>query len=295
MKDLSSIMQGVVKKVPLSQVIPDSNQPRQEFDEMDMEKLQASIRKQGILTPITVEPKKGGKYLIIDGERRYRCSKNLKAKIVLVNILKKSLTEAEKNITRFHLQETHTQWTVFEKAEAMAKLKDALKIDETKLARALSLNVATCTNYLAVLQFPIKFRKLAIKERLPFSYLRQLVKLNNLLPSEVKKDIPQYINVTIKKYKEGFIVNAAHLGILVKLVKNGELNPVKRFFKELPYTAQNALNDSDIVDDSYVQSVQARGKSLIQDIRMIHKNKLEVDDITEVVLRTLIEEINKVM
>lgn len=65
------------EEIPLSQVIPDSGQPRKFFNPLSLERLAKSIEKNGLLQPILVRPYGDGKYIIVHGERRYRAHKLL--------------------------------------------------------------------------------------------------------------------------------------------------------------------------------------------------------------------------
>lgn len=63
--------------LPLDSIIPNQKQPRQVFDEDELEELAASIREVGVLQPIVVRPIEGGEeqqYELIMGERRWRAS-----------------------------------------------------------------------------------------------------------------------------------------------------------------------------------------------------------------------------
>ncbi len=67
--------------------MPNPDQPRVEFDAVEIESLAESIREQGLIQPITVE-EHGDGYLLIDGERRLRAMKSLgkpliEAKVIL--------------------------------------------------------------------------------------------------------------------------------------------------------------------------------------------------------------------
>ena len=59
--------------IPLSKIIRDESQPRQTFDETALAALADSIRANGVLQPIVVV-KKGDKYQIVAGERRFRAA-----------------------------------------------------------------------------------------------------------------------------------------------------------------------------------------------------------------------------
>lgn len=63
------------KLLPLHRVEPNPEQPRQDFDEEELEALAESIRIHGILQPLTVRETGDGYYQIIAGERRWRAAR----------------------------------------------------------------------------------------------------------------------------------------------------------------------------------------------------------------------------
>lgn len=64
----------VVQTVPLSSIDPNRDQPRKEFREESLKELADSIRAVGVIQPIVVM-KRGNRYSIIAGERRWRASR----------------------------------------------------------------------------------------------------------------------------------------------------------------------------------------------------------------------------
>ncbi|HVN97838.1 MAG TPA: ParB/RepB/Spo0J family partition protein [Syntrophorhabdaceae bacterium] len=60
-------------KLPITDIFPNPNQPRKEFEQTALEELAASIREYGVRQPILVTPREG-RYMIVAGERRYRAS-----------------------------------------------------------------------------------------------------------------------------------------------------------------------------------------------------------------------------
>lgn len=65
----------VIQKLPLSLIYANEEQARKIFDEGKLHELAASIRAEGLISPITVRPDGTGKYMIVAGERRYRACK----------------------------------------------------------------------------------------------------------------------------------------------------------------------------------------------------------------------------
>lgn len=67
--------QSAYRLLPIYKVEPNPDQPRQDFDEAELEALAESIRIHGILQPLTVRETASGYYQIIAGERRWRAAR----------------------------------------------------------------------------------------------------------------------------------------------------------------------------------------------------------------------------
>lgn len=64
-----------VSELRLSQIVPNRDQPRKEFDAEALRELSESIAKHGLIQPLLVRPLEDGTYQIIAGERRWRASR----------------------------------------------------------------------------------------------------------------------------------------------------------------------------------------------------------------------------
>lgn len=58
----------------LTEIVPNDNQPRRVFDKELLEELAESIKLKGVIQPVIVTKLDSGKYMIIEGERRWRAS-----------------------------------------------------------------------------------------------------------------------------------------------------------------------------------------------------------------------------
>ena len=61
--------------LPIHKVEPNAAQPRQDFDEEELQALAESIEVHGVIQPLTVRELAGGYYQIIAGERRWRAAR----------------------------------------------------------------------------------------------------------------------------------------------------------------------------------------------------------------------------
>ncbi len=64
-----------IQEIPIGDLDPNPDQPRQTFHEESILQLADSIRDQGVLQPLLVVAAPNGRYRIIAGERRYRASR----------------------------------------------------------------------------------------------------------------------------------------------------------------------------------------------------------------------------
>ena len=61
--------------LPIYKVEPNKDQPRQDFDEEELQALADSITEHGVIQPLTVRELPSGYYQIIAGERRWRAAR----------------------------------------------------------------------------------------------------------------------------------------------------------------------------------------------------------------------------
>lgn len=69
-----SLLETVVREIPVEDIDPNAEQPRRDFDKEALRQLADSIREAGVLSPILVV-EEGMRYRIVAGERRYRASR----------------------------------------------------------------------------------------------------------------------------------------------------------------------------------------------------------------------------
>lgn len=79
--------------LPLSEIVPNREQPRKEFDEDALADLSASIAQHGVLQPLLVRPMPDGSYQLVAGERRWRASRM--AGLTEVPVVIRDMTEQE--------------------------------------------------------------------------------------------------------------------------------------------------------------------------------------------------------
>ena len=140
-----------VVELLLEDIVPNEKQPRKFFDDLKIDDLMASIKEKGLMQPIMVR-RKGHKYEIIAGERRYRACKKLELKKIPVII--KDATDVEtlelaliENIQRENLN-------LIEKAKAYKELIEEFGLTHQDLSKRIGQERSTVTNTIRLLSLP---------------------------------------------------------------------------------------------------------------------------------------------
>ena len=136
-----------IEIIPLNKIVPDENQPRKLFDPELLKSLKASVERYGVMNPVTVE-KIGEKYLLVDGERRFRVATELKLGEI-PTVIQPTQNAVDRLVRQFHLQEQHAEWTPTEKAVTVSTLARELKIPLKEVCEMLSIPKNTADRYVA--------------------------------------------------------------------------------------------------------------------------------------------------
>ena len=146
-----------VSYINLSDIKPNPDQPRRDFNNTSLAELSKSIKEKGIITPITVRESNKG-YEIIAGERRWRAAKKAKLKSIPAYILNIG-DEAEmmevaliENIQREDLNP-------IEEAEGYAVLNSKYSLSHDGIAKTIGKKRTTISNALRLLKLPPEIRK----------------------------------------------------------------------------------------------------------------------------------------
>ena len=145
------INQQQTHELPLKDIEPNPDQPRKNFTEDALETLMESIKNFGIVQPIVVR-KKGKKYQIVAGERRYRAASALGLEQVPV-IIKDYSTE---EVTEIALVENLQRQDLdpIEEAFAYQRLLDTFKQTQDLIATRVGRSRSHVANMMRLLKLP---------------------------------------------------------------------------------------------------------------------------------------------
>ena len=196
--------------VPLTQIIPNRNQPRQEFNPEQMEELTASIKENGILQPLTVRELEGGDFELIAGERRLRAAKDAGLETVPVYILS---VDADVEMMEYALVENiqRVDLKPLEKAEGYAILSGKYDLSQEDIAKRVGKSRPAIANALRLLKLPPEIKsslnsgKISTGHALAILALRKSLQMMTLHQKVVREELSvRQTEALVKKYSESF-------------------------------------------------------------------------------------------
>ena len=288
----------------LSHVDPDliaknPENPRIIFREDELDSLMRSIEQVGIQVPLSVY-QKGKKFILIDGERRWRCSRKLGLSEVPV-IIEPEPTPLENLLMMFNIHNVRVQWDLLALAFKIEKVRDLVKrerkveLSKKELADLTGVTTATIARCDELLALPKKYQEIIWKElEKPkgeqkftedlFLEIRKSIKaIENYLPELLNEFPPNKIlDVFYKKYEQGIEVNRVRFrdiskiarGQLVGIPRTKCLATIKRYLKDFDYSIEEAFNDS--VADAYSERTTER--KLFDIIQFLKNTKSIAED-----------------
>ena len=223
------VVEKVIKKeevmVKITEVEPNREQPRKNFNEDALLELADSIKQFGIIQPLVVQ-KQDDYYEIIAGERRWRAAKLAGLKEVPVII--KNYTEQERveialieNIQREDLNP-------IEEAMAYKRLMEEFHLKQDEIADRVAKSRTAVTNSMRLLKLTSKVQEMVIADMISAGHARALLGISDETLQE---------NTAMKVFDEKLSVRETE-----KLVKN-LVSPAKKEKTERN-TAEDAIYES---------------------------------------------------
>ena len=244
--------------IPIEQIIVNQHQPRKYFDDEQLKNLTESIKKNGILQPVTIRKIKENKFELIAGERRLRSAKkagikHIPAFIISINNLSEMMEYALiENIQRVNLNP-------IEEAEGYLVLKEKYNFTQEKIALSVSKSRSEIANKLRLLNLPEIIRTALLNNKIYYANARSLLSINN------QKEMIAIFNKIIKNK-----LSIRQTENLIKGLKN----------KKISVETSNAfLIEEKILNEKLGTKVIIQSNNKIGKIKISFKNKDELQQI----------------
>lgn len=253
--------------IDITKIQPNPNQPRTHFNETLLQELSESIRENGVLQPLLVR-KKGQKYEIIAGERRYQASKLAgieKLPVIIKDVDDQKMLELAliENLQRSDLNP-------IEEAKGYKQLLKESGMTQEALSKAVSKSRSAITNSLRLLDLPDEVQQFLFDGKMTAGHARAIL----AVPFEDAR-----IRLAQKVVNEGLSVRATEN--LAPLFSVGE--EPKKTKSVTPQSYKKAARALRQVFNTNVKVKSSRGKNKIE---IEFKDEEELSQILSVVMNS---------
>lgn len=304
-------------QVPIDKIDRNPDNPRIVFRSGELESLMESIRQYGVRVPISVF-KRGKKFILIDGERRFRCSLKLN-KQTIPAIVQEEPTPLNNLLLMFNIHALREQWDLFTIA---MKLPDVIRLlkkelgkepTERDISAKTGLLVSKVRRCRILIDLPQQYKDLILdelhkpksKQKLTEDMFiemeRALTRVSRTMPELVEERRDEIRDVLIEKYKSETIDNIVDFRLISKMASTTKIaeekvsdakKALKRLFQSNNYSAREAFNDS-VSSLFQEKEVLSRINSLIDRIEEFDAE--EIDDELRGALGTLVDKANELL
>ncbi|MCK4620707.1 MAG: ParB/RepB/Spo0J family partition protein [Desulfuromonadales bacterium] len=209
-----------LKNLTPDEIYKNPENPRIIFRQEEMENLMLSISKLGIQVPVAVY-KDGGKYYLLDGERRWRCSKKLNLRTIPALVQEKP-SPLENLLLMYNIHALREQWDYFTIASKLQTIVDlyveekGYPPNEVELSEETGLGRGQIRRCRLLLDLPERFKEMLLEElKLPKSQQkisedffiemeRSLKTVTNRIP-EFAEDIDTVRDTLVEKFRNNTI------------------------------------------------------------------------------------------
>lgn len=294
--------------IPLSQIEVNSLNPRKRFVDTEGDTLIESILSKGLLNPIIVFKKsKSSKYVILDGERRFRAFQKINETVIPCHVLEKEPTELENLSLMFHIHNVREEWTDFAIAQALIKVigemgkkvSELERKDKLELVKITSLSEYKINKYLVFYDYPQsvldKFMHSEMQEEpnkgMDPDILAEMHSPIKIIEQEIPQFLKKYsvdkiIDACIKKKSKGVITtNRDFRGLAKSLtaMKKGSvrkevmIEKLTSFVKDVSVTPQSIFEDTS--ETIYqVDSIIKKADLLIKEVQNLNLNQVTKEE-----------------
>src|SRR5690242_2832722 len=296
-----------LKNISLNEIDRNPENPRIIFRQEELDQLLTSIKKIGLQVPISVYRDKN-KYIIIDGERRWKTFLKLNYPTIPA-IIQPKPTELENLILMFNIHGLREQWDVFTIANKLTRIIELKKNElgreptEQELSEETGLTRGILRRCKLIIALPARFKKIILEE-LKKPKKEQVFSEDFFLEMEgalktVKNNVPESVakinevrDVLMKKYETGIVKNLTDFRKLSKIATSWK--NVEYPFEKIEAAFKKVFNDNSIsIDDVYKETVEAlygdkklsnNAYNFLQRIRRITNEDLEDPELKETLL-----------
>lgn len=274
-----------VKEIPTNSLKPNPHNPRLIFDKKPLKELEDSIANVGILVPLIVYwNDKQSSFIILDGERRWICAKNLKLETVPVNQLAEP-TLVQNIVTMFQIHNKRQDWELMPSALKLEILmKETGERNEKRLAVVTGLTASTVSRCKKLLSYAREYQDLMLdsnpskRVKADFFILLHSVLTDRLVRKMTWFSKDEFIDRMLFKYQERKGIKAVTDFRLIKQYINnareiGKDSEIDKRLSEFTYYDSLPLEHLIIAE----ADLSASARKTISELQKIETSLKELD------------------
>ncbi len=159
--------------VKISEIEPNRDQPRKEFDNEALSELADSISQHGVLQPLLLRPMLTGEYRIVAGERRWRAARM--AGLSEVPAVIREMTDTEEMLFALIENLQREDLTPLEEAKGYRTLIETQDFTQEEVSKAVGKSRPAITNALRLLNLPEEIQQMLENGEISAGHARTLL------------------------------------------------------------------------------------------------------------------------
>lgn len=164
-----------VQYIKITDIKPNSAQPRQEFDEEKLDELAASIKEHGVIQPIIVR-KNGKGFELVAGERRWRAAR--KAGLKEIPALVRELTDRQNAFLALIENMQRENLNIVEEAQGIEEIIGKYELTQDEAAKVIGKSRSYVTNALRINKLPKEVLEFVNSGKLSAGHARAIAGLS---------------------------------------------------------------------------------------------------------------------
>ena len=166
----------ILKNLKITEVEPNREQPRKNFDQEALEELAESIKEYGLIQPIVVS-KKEGYYSIIAGERRWRASK-IAGLSEIPAIIREDDEKVNSEISLIENMQRE-DLNPYEKAVGIKTLMDKYDMTQEEIGKKIGKSRSTIANTIRILNLEPRVLEMAKEGKITEGHCKALLSITD--------------------------------------------------------------------------------------------------------------------
>ncbi len=284
-----------LSQLPTNKIRKNKDNPRIIFRESDMQRLFESISEGGIRVPITVY-EDGKKFILIDGERRWRCASRLNF-LNIPAIIQPKPSRVENILIMFNIHNVRQDWDLMPMALKLNELRDLLEksgksFNSRAIAGVTGLSPTAVDRAFQLLDLPKKYTNRLMREAakpkseqvitadLIFEINKSYRAIARYLPIITRKiNKYDYLDIMIRKYEKGVVNNVVRFRDISKIARAERVGGQKTLV--IPVIRKLISNHNFTIEDAYTATVElvyqlrdvnTKTKSLVVQLSQLKKS-----------------------